>query len=107
LAIAGLLTFVTGVFYARHDLSLKLRHGLLAFGCIINAALLSISLAFVPFPSVLLVACTWPGWIYVLWKFGWRHKVAVAIPLFLGVMALLPVLGGILFALAISGGAHP
>jgi hypothetical protein len=104
-------------------MSIKLRYTLLFIGCIAHAEFLSLTLAhefwnealyhiFWPdafYPVWWILIIIWPTWCGLLWKYGLKENraLAVVIPIIAGLIIMWPVLGYLMFFIAVStGGFH-
>lgn len=104
-------------------MSIKLRYALLFIGCLAHAEFLSLTLAHefwnkelyhilwpgAFYPAWWILVIVWPAWVGLLWKYGAKENRAlgVVVPIVLGLIIMWPVLGMLLYGLAISlGGLH-
>ena len=105
-------------------MSARLRYAVLAISCLIHATFLAELIrkenkphaeslvwrildacSFAPAWVIgLSLLCLWPIWIFLLWKFGVKNKVAVLIPTLIGLIIMWPVWAELFMALLMSTG---
>ena len=92
----------------RYLITLNTQHcyRLLTGGCIVHALFLSACVIFnlangaLAYPVAGLL-CAWPAWGVFLWEYGGKCKLAVIIPMTVGLLILLPVLYELAFAILV------
>jgi hypothetical protein len=109
----------------RQHMSVKLRYSLLALGCIVHAAFLgeavrkentlhtdSVVWRILDAGSILSawliglsLLCLWPAWCFLLWKYGIKKKMAVAIPMLVGLVVMWPLFFELFGAILLLTGA--
>jgi len=66
------------------------QYGLVVAGCLAHAAVVSLSLLFLPVPLwlILFLFCAWPSWSFALSRYRW---LMMLLPLFCGLVFMYPV----------------